>query len=553
MPKSVEQIRKDAIKKNTDLIAYQATENFISMMEELDTWGGTFMKDSLGGFATAMYNLLYADTKLVKVVDINEAVKTMPELEKYLKDGEGKSNYQRIIDDYSRKNPNVSKQEIEETMDKALSNISRISGEKIDIDKIKEESKKKVFDPKKHKDLRPMNTEKVTDVKKLDEVSNYGKNFLDPGCTDFKNVQALADNLKKVSENTKSEKIRNLADGYRGMINAFQTGKTGLDNQAANRVNVSTNKQQLLKQYSLLEGKLMAGSKDSVYKQMVDSGLNPYTFETGMKAMEDVLHHGINIDHIMKTKDQKLVNDTALNHIETMQKPQNWPNTTYRAEVKEYLAKMMTIRKMVNSVPGKKSSLDGDRITNFAIQDETKKMLNNKHFDDFLNRVVSDEKLSQTALNAAKAENGHGGGLDKMFTAYLTNLPAGELQNDPAIDRYMPKVIDRIEALQTKADAKYKNGKGLVPDKEIAEVIALRELIHVEHNQKSALKVKIPTNGKLPDRIKEIANDQRFKNALTPNNIAKLQKGHGGVMQNDIKKAEAAQLKPKGMGPMGMG
>lgn len=102
-------------------------------------------------------------------------------------------------------------------------------------------------------------------------------------------------------------------------------------------------------------------------------------------------------------------------------------------------------------------------------------------------KLNDDPKAMEKAVSAAKS--GHGGALDDLFRKHVKELPAGSLSNNPLLARYMPTVKERIEFLQTHLP----EDTGKV-DKYVAEIIALRNLVHAERGKKSSLDKPIPTD-----------------------------------------------------------
>jgi len=221
--------------------------------------------------------------------------------------------------------------------------------------------------------------------------------------------------------------------------------------------------------------------------------------------------------------------------IELLQKNISKNNNEYKTNpdlLKETITRIMATRMAVNSIPGKGKSLDV--FTNSVERYKAEqKLLGNKQFRDFLATVVDDPKKIKAAISLATS--GHGGGLDKMFTTYLKTRPAGELRNDPEISRFMPTVKDRLEYLQKKAGAA--NGRNQnAPVKEIAEIVALREIAGIKLNSKSMLKQQIPTNKNLADKVNKYAVNGKFNTVVETRAVRELiTTGHGGLMLQEIK------------------
>ena len=151
---------------------------------------------------------------------------------------------------------------------------------------------------------------------------------------------------------------------------------------------------------------------------------------------------------------------------------------------------------------------------------------------EFLSTLAQDPKKVKLALSAARS--GHGGGLDKMFTAYLKTRPAGQLHNDPVLERYMPTVKSRIDFLQNKAAESY-NKERKAPVPEIAEIVALRYLSTSKITKKTNLDAKIPANNELTERVAKHVNSAKFNaRCESPAILNYIRKGHGEVMHKNM-------------------
>ncbi|MBO4337611.1 MAG: hypothetical protein J5842_06030, partial [Lachnospiraceae bacterium] len=157
------------------------------------------------------------------------------------------------------------------------------------------------------------------------------------------------------------------------------------------------------------------------------------------------------------------------------------------------------------------------------------------HIKDFLDKLKDDKKLLEKA--EAAAASGHGGGLDKLLTQYLRDLPAGQLNNDPSIERYMPTVKERIESLQKQAKNTMK--KNDHPYAETAEIVTLRNMIKAERKVKSSLDFKIPTDGRdLAAEVEKLKERNSFQSLVVDKNVkAQITSGHGGQMMTEMRKA----------------
>ena len=121
-----------------------------------------------------------------------------------------------------------------------------------------------------------------------------------------------------------------------------------------------------------------------------------------------------------------------------------------------------------------------------------------------------------------------------MFTAYLKTRPAGQLHNDPVLERYMPTVKSRIDFLQNKAAESY-NKERKAPVPEIAEIVALRYLSTSKITKKTNLDAKIPANNELTERVAKHVKSAKFNaRCESPVILNYIRKGHGEVMHKNM-------------------
>ena len=194
----------------------------------------------------------------------------------------------------------------------------------------------------------------------------------------------------------------------------------------------------------------------------------------------------------------------------------------------DLMTRMMAVRMAVNAERHTGKNLDR-KLTEQQVNDAVNRLQKSKHFNDFLDAYRGHDergmKLQESVVDAL--EKGHGGRVEDLFRNYLRDLPAGELDNrDRSIGYFMPTAAERIESLQTQA----KNKKEDI-EKETAEVIVLRNMLHAEKGKKSTLEKKIPTDGDLKKDVKTLSGDPAF-NALVNSKDAGIKKaltdGHGG-------------------------
>ena len=191
----------------------------------------------------------------------------------------------------------------------------------------------------------------------------------------------------------------------------------------------------------------------------------------------------------------------------------------------QVLATVLAIRALTESRVGHASSLQA-KLTPSQIKQKTKEISEDPNFKDFVRELELEDKMDD-ALAALKA--GHCGGVEKMFRNHLKNMEAGDLQNTNAVSHYMPTVKERIEALQNAAKSKIKEQDGVAA--EAAEIIALRNIAHIERDRKSCLNVKIPTTekGTLKGIVENNYTRQDFCD-LVEENESLVIAGHGGDM-----------------------
>ena len=184
-------------------------------------------------------------------------------------------------------------------------------------------------------------------------------------------------------------------------------------------------------------------------------------------------------------------------------------------------ARIFAARILVNSVPGDGSSLKHP-VNGKEIDRVANEVYNNPMFEQFV------DEMGRLALGGYIGKRGHGGKLEKQFTEFLRNVPAGTLQNDRVLDRFMPTVWDRIEALKSQAK---KTGREESINFEISEAMVLRRMVGAGRNQPDKLKVKIPTVGKLTEMVSNVANYSVGEEVGMLESVRRdFRDGHGGLM-----------------------
>ncbi len=214
--------------------------------------------------------------------------------------------------------------------------------------------------------------------------------------------------------------------------------------------------------------------------------------------------------------------DTALNWIDGFKEDAKEKGEDYRL----IAARIFAARILVDSVPGSKSSLK-KQVNGIEIDRVAKQLMDNVTFSEFVNGMKKSE------LKEYIGKYGHGGKLEEKFKNYILHLEAGQLHNDKILDRFMPRVIDRIDVLKGYAR---KKGSAANQSAEIIETIALRTMIGAKRNQPETLIYKIPTSGYfLPNLVDSLASSDAGYSIGNNENVKKdMLEGHGGQMMVNL-------------------
>ena len=209
-------------------------------------------------------------------------------------------------------------------------------------------------------------------------------------------------------------------------------------------------------------------------------------------------------------------------------------------------ARIFAARILVNSVRGRGSSLKKP-VSGKAIDKLAGELLENDTFKEFLNGMENEE------IQKYLCKSGHGGEFEDKFKDYLLNLPGGELHNDRVLDRFMPKAVDRIEALQEQMRKQKKD-----PDADwssnIAETVILRGMVAAKRFKKESLSVRIPTNTDLSQEVEDLATDEDFLEASRKEGVrSDFLEGHGGQMLDNMFKAEPGSVERLALEECGKG
>ncbi len=214
--------------------------------------------------------------------------------------------------------------------------------------------------------------------------------------------------------------------------------------------------------------------------------------------------------------------DTALNWIDGFKEDAKEKGKDYRL----IAARIFAARILVDSVPGSKSSLK-KQVNGIEIDRVAKQLMDNVTFSEFVNGMKKSE------LKEYIGKYGHGGKLEEKFKNYILHLEAGQLHNDKILDRFMPRVIDRIDVLKGYAR---KKGPAANQSAEIIETIALRTMIGAKRDQPETLIYKIPTSGySLAKLVNSLAaTDEGFDIGNNEKVKKDMQEGHGGQMMVNL-------------------
>lgn len=214
--------------------------------------------------------------------------------------------------------------------------------------------------------------------------------------------------------------------------------------------------------------------------------------------------------------------DTALNWIDGFKEDAKEKGNDYRL----IAARIFAARILVDSVPGSKSSLK-KQVNGIEIDRVAKQLMDNVTFSKFVNGMKKSE------LKEYIGKYGHGGKLEEKFKNYILHLEAGQLHNDKILDRFMPRVIDRIDVLKGYAR---KKGSAANQSAEIIETIALRTMIGAKRDQPETLIYKIPTSGySLPKLVDSLASSDAGYSIGNNENVKKdMLEGHGGQMMVNL-------------------
>ena len=219
--------------------------------------------------------------------------------------------------------------------------------------------------------------------------------------------------------------------------------------------------------------------------------------------------------------------------------------------LKEHIARILAARDAVGSERGKASSLKKPLDMGTFTQ-KLNAIQNNPSFLTFVKNIEAKPELHQRVDAIFLKKHSHGGELDDLFRDFMKKRTAGRLQNnDRALERWMPTVKDRVEALQKAAAKKMKENQDV--SQEAFEISKLRAMAGVQRGGKG-LEKKVPFAAR--DSEKDFANmlekDSKlnkeyedFKKQFEESGAKKhLLSGHGGKMMETVEAQNKQEQKP---------
>ena len=209
------------------------------------------------------------------------------------------------------------------------------------------------------------------------------------------------------------------------------------------------------------------------------------------------------------------------------------------------IARIMAARELVGSVRGKASSLNKE-INELDLEKRAKQLLKTNNFETFVRRLSKLENRRAVEAIFTK-KHSHGGELDDEFRKSLKDCPAGQLENDLKLKRWLPTVKQRVEQLQKQAAKAMKTeGKESEYTAAAAEIMLLRKAAGVQRGGKG-LNAPIPTMGNahvssLSSAVNAYANHDDFRSAFKKPDIKQsILAGHGGAMVEKLEQEVLVQ------------
>lgn len=234
--------------------------------------------------------------------------------------------------------------------------------------------------------------------------------------------------------------------------------------------------------------------------------------------------------------------------IKKLRSPENLYKRNPETRTKELdvtkLACIMAARDLANSVRGEKANLVNKNLRPGQIRARAAELANQPDFNNFILKIRSDPELQRKAISAVG--EGHGGGLDDLFSEYLARKAPGELPVSPELKRWAPSALQRIEGLQEQL--RQGNLDEFQAKKRVAEIIAARKLVGARRagflqHADQRLNQKLTDPAKLNAKAGDL---ETCLNMLTSDQIQDLarqaKEGHGGAMLESFKKLNTVKL-----------
>ena len=234
--------------------------------------------------------------------------------------------------------------------------------------------------------------------------------------------------------------------------------------------------------------------------------------------------------------------------IKKLRSPENLYKRNPETRTKELditkLACIMAARDLANSVRGEKANLVNKNLSPGQIRARAAELANQPDFNNFILKIRSDPELQRKAISAVG--EGHGGGLDDLFSEYLARKAPGELPVSPELKRWAPSALQRIEGLQEQL--RQGNLDEFQAKKRVAEIIAARKLVGARRagflqHADQRLNQKLTDPAKLNAKAGDL---ETCLNMLTSDQIQDLarqaKEGHGGAMLESFKKLNTVKL-----------
>ena len=529
-------------------------------------------------------------TKNPRVVEkVKKSLEVMKDFKEFLESGEKDTVYQQILDAGKKLNCLT-----EDELDNGLTRISSFLG--LDIDLLAIEKIQKEFDEKKAELIDPNPDAPVTEAKHFDLKVKIGNTFANEKQPAHKSVTNLLDVMKDAefslsnqvekiekqerlnpkfysdAQKEKNEEIKQLykdVKKYKKAIEDLQ--KVGApaymnhnitENDKKNALETLSGFQNFLEEGMTQTNLSVILKEAGKANEKRNANRTKDHFYKGLEALNNTLHLGfdgpkaenVKKEYVEKREkeaaEKKKIEDAKrdvrdADKVIDAYKRQLDKNPASIGDKKEFLTKIMMARLLVNSGRDQISTLKKP-VVRFELENKVKDMLERPgHFKDFMELLDKNPKMMDKAMKAAGT--GHGGGLDDMFRGYLKTRPAGELHTDPMLERYMPTAKERIEMLQNQAKEMVKKDPMANIDKQVIEIVAIRNAVQAHRDKKSSLEVKLPTreDWDLAGQVQALNESNEMKFAIANHDAQKLiGKGHGGAMVDLLRKGAYEDKEP---------